>query len=188
MILGYFVSGPDNDSFLNEGLYGKNISECLIYIKNRENFISPDFKIKRTNFDFSFTYDGALIVSYRFKDFCNRQKFEHLEFFKLSGQPDFYLFKVNKIIGFDTNRRKTKFLEYNKNCNEYNEVVGATPVCLIENKSLEDGFYRTDIEFGRGFAKHPLILLGLNSYELLKKEKIKGIYFKEILDKYDWEK
>ena len=98
------------------------------------------------------------------------------------------MFKVKNSIDFDVDRRNTRFLEFNEICNEYNEVVGATPVCLKENRQIEIGFYRTNIEFGRGYAKSPLILVDSETFKLIKKEKFKGLYGEKILDKYDWEK
>jgi len=188
MILGYSISGPDNDSYLNEELYGKNICECLKYIRNRENYISPELTIKKTKYDFSYTYDSATIVSQIFKDFCEKENFKNIEFHQLKRQKGFYLFKVNRIIKFDSKRRKTKFLEYNESCDEYNEVIGATPICLKENKELKTGFFRTDIEFGRGYAKGYDILVDIGTFEKMKKEKLKGLYGEEILHKYNWEK
>lgn len=187
MILGYYLQGQDNDSFLNSNLYEKNISDCLGFVKNREKYITQDFKIKQTKYEFSYTYDGALIVSQRFKEFCKNNKLKEIEFYPLKNQQDYYLLKVKKIIDFDVDRRNTQFLEFNESCNEYNEVVGATPICLKENRQLDIGFYRTNIEFGRGHAKSPLILVDPKTFNLIKKEKFKGLYGEAVLDKYDWE-
>jgi hypothetical protein len=137
MILGYYLQGQDNDSYLNADLYEKNISECLDFVRNREKYINQDFIVKRTKYEFSYTYDGALIVSQRFKDFCEKNKLKEIEFYQLKYQQEYYLFKVKKTIDFDVERRNTRFLEFNESCNEYNEVVGATPVCLKENRQLE---------------------------------------------------
>ncbi len=188
MVLGYYLQGQDNDSFLNEALEQKGICLCLDYIKHREKYISKSFEIKYVKYDFSYTYDGALIISRRFKDFCIEMGLEGLKFYHIESQPDFFLLKVGDIVEFDCKRRKTRFLEFDASCEEYNEVVGATPVCLKENKSLENGIYRTDIEFGRGFAKAPLILVGVEIYQLMKQEKFSGLFGEEILDKYNWEK
>ena len=187
MILGYNLWGQDNESFLNPDLYEKNIAECLDFIANREKYITAEFKIKKTHFDYSYTYDAAIIVSQKFKEFCVRNNYDNIEFHKLIGEPEFYLFKAFKTIKFDSVRRNTTFIEYNEECNQYNEVVGATPVCLEDNEILNDGFYRTDIEFGRGYAKSPLILVGVDTFKKLKKEKIKGLDCNEVLDRYDWE-
>lgn len=188
MILGYAINGPDNDSYLNPSLYGKNICECLDYIRNRENYITKDFKIKKTKYDISYTYDGAVIVSTKFKNFCEMEGFKDLEFYILKRQTDFYLFKATHTIEFDSTRRKTQFLEYNSQCNEYNEVVGANPVCLKKNSLLKPGFYRTDIEFARGYAKHPLMIVDIDTYQKFRTLKLNGFYGEKILDIYDWEK
>jgi len=188
MVLGFTITGQDNDSYLKEDLYGKNISECIDYIANREKYITEDFRISKTKYDYSYTYDGALIISQRFKDFCEKLEFTDIEFHKLQAQPNFYLFKVNSVIEFDSERRKTRFLEYNEKCGEYNEVVGAVPVCLKDNQKIKKGFYRTDIEFGRGYAKSPLIIVDKDIYKKIQKEKFKGLYGEKILDKYNWEK
>lgn len=94
---------------------------------------------------------------------------------------------VSNVLKFDTNRRETTFIEFNSDCNEYNEVVGATPVCLLDNSILSDGFYRTDVEFGRSYAKDAIILVGLDTGTKLKAQKFKGLYLEKILDRYKWE-
>ena len=66
-------------------------------------------------------------------------------------------------------------------------MVGATPVCLVDNEILKDGFYRTDIEFGRSYAKYPVFMVGLETGEKSKAQKFKGLYLERILDKYKWE-
>ncbi len=188
MILGYYLQGQDNDSYLNADLYEKNISECLDFIRNREKYISDEFKIKKMKYEFSYTYDGALIVSRRFMDLCKKIGIKGINFFQLKNQQELFLIKVINTVEFDCNRRNTQFLEFNESCGEYKEVVGASPVCLKENQLLDPGFYRTNIEFGRGYAKSPLLLVDTNTYNLIKKEKFKGLYGEKILDKYDWEK
>lgn len=185
MILGYYISGQDNDSYLNDAFYEKNICDCIDFVKNRQDFINKDFKIKKTKFDFSYTYDGALIASKRFKDFCEDNSLDNIDFYQLNSQIGFYLVKVNQIVKFDTERRDTRFLELSNSCGEYNEVIGATPIYLKDNIELKNGFYRTDIEFGRGSAKAPLILVDKEGFKLLKKVNFKGLSGEEVLDKYE---
>ena len=85
MILGYSISGPDNNSYLNEKFYGKDICECINYVRNREKHIASEFEVKNNNYDFSNTYDNATIVSQRFKDFCVRQSFKNIKFYKINN-------------------------------------------------------------------------------------------------------
>ncbi len=95
--------------------------------------------------------------------------------------------EVANVIKFDTIRRETRFLEFNPSCNEYNETVGANPVCLTDNAVLPDGFYRTDVEFGRSYAKSPVIIVGLETGLKLKEQKFNGLDLEKILDRYKWE-
>ena len=186
-VLGYSISAPDNDSYMNEDMWGKDICDCLDFVKNRQAHLNTDFKLTKKNYDISYTYDAYLIVSDRFKQFCVDNKNGDILFYRLPNDEAKFLMTVNSIVKFDTKRRGTKFLNFNSKCNEYNEVIGATPVCLANNLTLPDGFFRTDMEFGGSYAKSPVILLGFDTYTKLKAQKFKGLYCKKILDKYEWE-
>lgn len=47
---------------------------------------------------------------------------------------------------------------------------------------LEKGFYRTDLLFGSGNSKHPLIIVDRETQVKLKREKMKGIYLEPVYD------
>jgi hypothetical protein len=187
MIIGYSISGPDNNSYLFEDGWGKTVCEVLDFIENREKYVTEKFRVKRSNFNLSYTYDSALIVSQKFKDFCRRNKYDGLHFYQLKKQKELYLMKSENIIEFDSKRRNTQFDDYQESCKRYNSVAGANPVCLDSNEELKDGIYRTDIEFGSGYELSPLILVGVSTYEKMKIEKFNDIDFEPILDKYEWE-
>lgn len=187
MIIGYSISGPDNDSYLYKDGWGKSVCEVLDFINNREKYITVKSRIKRTNYNFSYTYDSAIIVSQKFRDFCLRNKYEGLKFFRLKKQDKLYLLKSQNIIQFDIKRRSTVFEDFQEACGKFNSVAGATPICLKSNEELIDGIYRTDVEFGSGYELSPLIVVGKNTYEKMKVEKFKDIDFIPILDIYPWE-
>jgi hypothetical protein len=186
-LLGYSISGSDNDSYMNADMWGKNICDCLDYVKNRQSHMNESFELRKKTLDLSYTYDGYLIVSGRFKIFCAENNYQGLRFFQIPNYPTHYLLLVDNVIRFDTKRRETRFLEFNPECNEYHVVVGATPVCLVDNSILADGFYRTDIEFGNSYSKSPVILAGLDTGLKLKQEKFKGLSLEKIFSKYKWE-
>jgi len=186
-VLGFSLSGPDNDSYMNSDQYEINICKCLDFVKNRQLHLNPNFKVTKKFYDISFTYDSYLIVSDRFKQFCVDNKYSGVSFFEIPNYKTKFLMLVSNVVKFDADRRETTFIEFNSDCNEYNEVVGATPVCLLDNSILADGFYRTDIEFGRSYAKGAIILVGLETGTKLKEQKFKGLYLEKILDKYKWE-
>ena len=78
MIIGYGIAGPDNDSYLNPDGLGKSICKVIDYINHREKFVTESFRVKRNNFNWSHTYDGAIIVSQKFRDFCLRNEYQGL--------------------------------------------------------------------------------------------------------------
>jgi hypothetical protein len=186
-VLGFSISGPDNDSYMNPDQYEVNICNCLDFVKNRQFHLNPNFKLTKKAYDISYTYDSYLIVSDRFKQFCIENKYFGLSFFEIPNYKAKFLMLVTNIVKFDTDRRGTNFIEFNSDCKEYSEVVGATPVCLKDNSVLTDGFYRTDIEFGRKYAKAPIIIAGSDTGVKLKAQKFKGLTLEKILDKYKWE-
>lgn len=187
MIVGYGISGPDNDSYLNPDGWGKSICEVIDFVNYREKFLSEKFRVKRSNFNWSNTYDGGTIVSQKFRDFCLRNNYEGLEFYPLKKQKELYLFKCSIITKFDIDRRQTKFEEYKEECKMYNSIAGAHPICLKSNKVLSDGFYSTDIKFGGGYEQSPILIIGVDTYNKLKIEQFKDIDFEPILDEYEWE-
>ncbi len=174
MVIGYSLSFPDNDSYLNEDLYEKNICECLEFVKHREKYLNEHFKIRRRSLDVSTTYDRAEIVSEKFKSFCDKINLKGISFFNLQNQKSHYLMIVNNILEYDNEPNRLTSIEYNDECQEFNEVVGAYPIKLKSQKILNKGIYRTDIEFGRGYAKSPVIIVDCETFKLMKKEKFKG--------------
>ena len=97
MIVGYSITGDDNDSFMcssaDEVLENmKGLSVCPV-CKYRTDFfyINKNFKMSRRNKDFSSTYDGYDIVSRKFKEFCERRGYENIDFRGLKNEPDFFV-------------------------------------------------------------------------------------------------
>ncbi len=186
-LLGYSIDASDNDSYMNADIWGKNICDCLDFVKNRPLHLNEKFKLTKKNLDISYTYDCFLIVSDRFRIFCVSNNYQGLHFFQIRNYPKHYLFQVNNILQFDSKRRGTRFLDFNPSCNEYQEVIGANPVCLVDNLILANGFYRTDLEFGGGYSKSPIILTGVETGSKLKLENFKGLSLEKILSQYEWE-
>ncbi len=184
MILGYTIDGADNGYSMYENI---RLKECDIYSNVYDiNLIDPAIKIRCVK-DISSTYDGLVIVSERFKKFCLDENYHGLEFILLPKSPGLFWFKVNNIIKFDKEARKTRFLNYNIECDGYKEIIGANPAC-IKNKIIEDGFFRSDIFFGSNEGKSPLYFIGKKTKEKLETAKIKDINFGIILDEYKWQR
>jgi hypothetical protein len=144
---------------------------------------NPKFRC-RSKKDICSTYDGYTIVSTKFKDFCQDQGYLGLEFVPFALAPGRFWLKVNNIVAYDGEARKTQFSYYNEEFKSYKEVIGATPVYL-QNKVAEigDGIFRTDIFFGENFKKCPLLLCGRETKIKMKKIGIIP-FFEKILDYY----
>lgn len=184
MILGYVLTLPDIKSDMLESL---DLNSCAKFSNIYDlNILNPVFKTKVFKHAISSTYDGFVIVSEIFKQFCESGKYNGLEFVPLYNKAGFYWFKVHNIVEFDSKQRGTEFLNYSSSCNGFEEIIGATPACLVAKTPLTDGFFRTDICFGSYAGKSPLNLVGEVTKAKLIRAGFNEIYFEEILDKYNW--
>ena len=186
MVLGYVIIDPDNEDYMFENIAQNKCADFSnIYDLNQ---VSSSFQFKKKKYNISSTYEGFKIVSEKFKQFCEKEKYRGLEFVVLPKSHGFYWFKINNIVEYDVDARKTQFINYNKECNGYEEIIGATPACLKNKTPLQDAFFRTDICFGSFAGKSPLEIVGEMTMKKLKAAGFKEIYFEEILDEYDWQK
>jgi hypothetical protein len=187
-LIGYSLGIDDNKSYMNSNMWGVDICGCLDYVNNRHLHLNPNFKLKNRRADISVTYDSFVIVSTRFKEFCIDNKYEGISFYDLANYKDRFFMEIFNIVPVNTTRREIDYYEYNSACNEYNEVIGAHPVCLVNKTPLEKGFYQTDIEFGRGYAKSAIEIVDVETGKKLKAEKFKGLYLDDVLTEYWFEK
>lgn len=132
--------------------------------------------IKVRHFDISTTYDGIVVVSDAFKKAYDEASLTGLVFRALPSDPDFHNIQAVRVVAFDYERRKTRFLKECSMCGHWESVIGATPVFLKSGSVIGDReFVRTDLEFGNLDGKQPLILCGLESTRALREFKLKGV-------------
>jgi hypothetical protein len=182
MIIGYEMTGYDNDSYMTDNSdklfdlpFLPKCDKCGYRTDYR--YTNKDFKIKRRTLDVSSTYDGATIVSLRFKEFCNRYGYKNLVFVDLPRSPNFFHFYVGtNIINYDA-PLKEKLCH---KCGQYESVIG--PSILLDNiiEPLEDGFYQSDLWFASGNEKSPVTIISPATKEKLTKEKFKNICLTKI--------
>ena len=193
MILGYSIQLTDTgkDMYGDDFEFGPDPgNKCLKYrcIYNI-NYLPNNFMISRNaKSDFFETGDGFHLVSKKVIEFCRRNKYKNIEFVLLPNDDRYFWMKPHTVVEYDFKRRGTEFLRYSEKCKGYREIIGADPACLKKNTPLGDNFFRTDMSFGSVNGKHPSILIGNKTFNKIKMEGLKGIYFDKILDKYEWEK
>jgi hypothetical protein len=178
MVVGKILRGQDNRSFMHEE-YPYKCKVCNYPIKQ---VINPNFKLVKKNFDISYTYDGYLIVSKKFKQFCEQIRYSNIVFIQLPKEPNFFCTYIEKEIILNYEKRNVKFITLCDVCKRYAEVIGATPSYLDnENSLMYNEFYRSNIDFGSFERKYPLIILNNEMAIELSKQKFKGLYFKNII-------
>ena len=184
MLLGYAIDEQDLKRNMFDNLI---LDDCARYSNIYDlNILNPEFKIRSHKYAIACTYDGFVIVSEKFKKFCEFEKYSGLDFISLPNEATTYWFKVHNILEYDSERRGTEFLNYNSICNGYEEIIGANPVCLKRKAPLEDGFFRTDICFGSYAGKSPIYLIGQLTKLKLEAAGFKDLSFEEIHDNYTW--
>jgi hypothetical protein len=184
MSQGYSLSGYDNDSFMCsstdrvfDNMNGLEVCPKCGYRTNF-NYINSEFRVKRRTNDISYTYDGYCIVSLKFKEACERAHFQGMQFVQLPSDSEYFYLMPSCVVKFDTEKRKTRFEKKCEVCGYYEAVAGATPAFIKE--VLTADICKTDILFGSGNAKHPIVLITKKAKEVFEQEKLKGIIVEEI--------
>ena len=132
--------------------------------------------IEKKHYDISATYDGILVVSEAFKAIYEGSDLSGLRFRPFPDSPSLYDMQATRIVEFDAERRRTRFVNQCKSCGRYESVVGANPVYLKDGTHLGTSeFVRTDLEFGSGDEKHPLVLCGESAAAVLRRASVKGL-------------
>jgi hypothetical protein len=184
MIIGYEISGYDNDSHMT-GNWNRLLPEIKSLIPKCAKcgyrldyrFINPYFNLTRKTLDYSATYDGVTIVSLKFKEFCIRYGYGNLEFGDLPGTSNFYTFSViGNELAYNF-RAKEKLCE---RCGQYESVIGPSLNLDTINEPLTDGFYQSNIWFAGGNEKSPITIIAPSTRDILVKEKFKGICFTKV--------
>lgn len=181
-ILGFAISGHDNGSYAfydREDL--RRCASCGTLTHKREESLDGLVIQKRRNADVSATYDGVLVVSDAFVQLCRENDLDGLTLGRLPDDPGFWAISSDHILAFDADRRRTRFEELCQVCGHYGAIAGAHPVFLKDRAIIPDrGFARTDIEFGSGDQKSPVLLCGVLVGDLLSKSRLRGLELENI--------
>lgn len=177
--IGFVISPHSNNSFLLKGQ--KNLKRCPCgELLSRECDLSQ-FRLKKKR-DISASEDSELFASNHFRQVWLEFGGEGLEFEPLPAQPGYYHLVFNDILEFDSIRRMSRAEDFRPCCQRNVTFVGATPAYLKRPEALEGNHaYRTDLEFGSGDEKHPLLIVGLNVGLKLKGSKISGLCLADVL-------
>src|SRR5262249_31730646 len=68
--------------------------------KTNPEYINPNFRPKKRRRDINSTYDGCIIVSKRFRQFCRRNRFKGLTFVRLPADKDFFVLRISSVLRY----------------------------------------------------------------------------------------
>lgn len=172
-VLAYAFYGHDNESY---AFVDARKCDCGKIILNKDLQTPHQSFLKIRTMDVSSTYDGAVIVSEKFKKVYSENHWTGLEFRALPGEHGFYLIVGIEIFRFDRVRRKTIFSDQCEICGEYRQVAGSFPVFFMDpNEIPHKGFARSDIEFGSNQEKHSLLICSASVGKMLENQNLEGL-------------
>lgn len=174
--MGYILGAIDNGQYMLRGDASHPACSTCGMVSDRR-WTDPSFSLARSELDASYTYDGYLIVSDRFRVVVG---LEGARYDDLPSSPGHYSLTADKELAFDAARRRTRFDRLCSECGRYFDVNGATPVFLVPGTTVPDIISRTDISFGTGDEQHPLILLGPALAARLRAAALSGVELQAI--------
>jgi hypothetical protein len=169
------LSAPDNDLLFFEGR--SSVARCpvcgTLTRKWEEDLSSFPIPVTLED-DVSCSYDGVLVATARFRNAVIEDEMSGMAFRPL--QAGFFAARPTTVVEFDSAARETRFEKLCPSCDNYESVTGATPVFLVPGSAVpENGFARTDLEFGTGDAKAPMVLCGNEAARRLKGRRLRGL-------------
>ncbi len=145
-------------------------------------FINPNFKLRKKNMSLSITYDGYFIASERFKQFIEKKDLGKTIFNELPSVNGYYQFCTDSILKFDTNNPYLQLEDFCEVCKSYSTVASAATIIENVYKPLDIGIYRTDLELGTSHEQAPILITDIHTADKIKKS-FKDIDFDDLYSK-----
>ena len=146
-----------------------------------ENYFNNDVKVQKMKNDFLLVADGGnIFVSDRVRQFISDHNYQGVEMIKLDSMDETYKFMCCNFIEV-----KKELLDYSDKCEmcgEYISISAGKYFQTIKKKlystwidvKVDDGFYFTDIKLGEHTQKAHDFLIGIETYNKMKRAKLKG--------------
>jgi hypothetical protein len=176
---GVLLAEPGVPSELHQNAKGTSPLLCSACGRKLDSsWVNPNFRVGRRSRDACVTYDGYFLVSKRFKSAWESSCHEGAIFDRLPSDPDFFVLRSTRLVSFDVKRVGTRFEDYCSSCHAYATVVGSRPAALVGvDEPLAPGLYRTDVEFACDIEQHPILIVGVETYGMLRTAGLKGLEF-----------
>jgi hypothetical protein len=144
---------------------------------------NPEYKMQKKKGDVFYTYDSFLVVTEKFKKFCETNEYLNLKFTPLPKSPGYYFFEARNIFKVDPKMSSFKFGKKHECCGEYEEITVETSLWKDKNfnTQTQDFISQTDYWFRYKNHKSPNIIIGVETAGKMKKYGISGIYFVNVM-------
>lgn len=140
------------------------------------DFTSPAFQLRKKRFDISCCYDGAVIVSDRFRTLYESLGGSNMQFVSLAAAPSFYHLKCEQPIPLAYSAMGTRRMRPCADCGRYLDVVGYERVTLQAGAHLAaNDMAFSDWYFGSNNEANPLVLCGAALAAALRSSGFSGI-------------
>jgi hypothetical protein len=170
----FLLRAHDNDGYMFPEYHADSFESWVKLDKRKVNLnFTP-----RRKLDLSYTYDGYLIASSRFVEYCKKNSLIGFEFISLNSSK-FYVVKAIETVSLKENNASS-FIEYHQfheMYSEYFEVVCPTSSDFILD--FKNDFAITELKFGTGNQKSGEIFVRGSVGEKMKTEKFKGLFLEK---------
>ncbi len=171
----HLVFADDNGLYAFRGVHQSlRCLECA-NIRDKWDLSSTTLTVPtRMRKDISCTYDGLKIVSKKFRECVDGAGLIGLLFHPVA--PGFSAITAERRVHFDVAARRPPRLGPCNSCGHFREVGGAVPTLLHGPISVDPNeFVWTDLEFGSGDEKTPLLICGDLAAQTLRNARFLGL-------------
>lgn len=181
MIVGYILVCPDNDSEMNEGLHTlENCPECDLVVN--WNYSNPNCRVRKRRYDVSYTTELCAIVSQEFRDYCVENEISGCIFNRLTRYNNLYHMQVepSRTVSVCDTKYDYNYGPICATCNRHKFIYGLSPLFLNQDTAISPGFHYTDLFFGDGPDRQPLILVSSDTKSLLDAQEFYNLTFEPV--------
>ena len=173
----YHLSAPDGGWYISEP-YPPDIycpAKCGSLLDH--SYISDTSEMKR-GYEFVATYDGRFLVGPRFRDFCARHGYDEVECVPCGPRGKLLELRVKRVLKIDLVRARPRIAKPCIRCGQfYTIVLGAGFFYSEVERPLRDGFWRSDVIWGNGHTKGPVIVIGIETQKRLSEQRFRELRF-----------
>ena len=141
-----------------------------------KQFTAKNFVLRSKRFDISCCYDGAIIVSSRFKRVCERFNARSVQFVPLIKAKGFFHLRSLKPVKMNYKAMGTRFERKCRACGLFRDVIGVSEPTLASGQRVSrKAIVMADEYFGSNNEAIPMLIVGDVLFEALDRARVTGL-------------